>query len=76
MWVAGVEEEVVASEHHEDVEQDGCGRKQVQCHATFLETLEEARTHLHTNHEDKENQSEVLHEGEDFLRTCKAHVSG
>ena len=76
LWVAGVEEEVVASEHHKDVEQDGCSRKHVQRYTTFLETLEKARTHLHTNHEDKKDQSEVLHEGKDFLRTCKAHVSG
>ena len=76
LWVAGVEEEVIASEHHEDVEQDSCGRKQVQRHTTFLETLEEARTHLHTNHEDKEYQSEVLHEGKDFLRAREAHVAG
>ena len=74
--VAGVEEEVVASKHHGNVEQNhGCG-EQVERDAALAEALEEARSHLQTDAEDKEDEPEVLYEREDACGGCEADVSG
>ena len=73
--IAGVKKEVITSEHHQDVEQDGRSRQHIEGYTTFLKTLEETWTYLQTNHEDEENQSKVLYEGEDFFWTCKADMS-
>ena len=73
--VARIKEEIIATKHHEDVEQNSASRKHVECNTTFLETLEEARSYLETNHEDEEDQAEVLHECENFLWTGEANVA-
>ena len=73
--VARIKEEIIATKHHEDVEQNCASRKHVERNTTFLETLEEARSYLETNHEDEENQAEVLHESENCLWTGEANVA-
>jgi 3-phosphoglycerate kinase len=70
-----IKEEIIATKHHEDVEQNSASRKHVERNTTFLETLEEARSYLETNHEDEEDQAEVLHECENFLWTGEANVA-
>ena len=68
--VAGVEEDVVADEHHEDVERDGRGSEAVELHASLAKALEETWTHLQANHKDKEDEAEVLDECQDVRRCC------
>ena len=70
-----IKEEIIATKHHEDVEQNSASRKHVERNTTFLETLEETRSYLETNHEDEEDQAEVLHESENFLWTGEANVA-
>ena len=70
-----VKEQVVACKHYAYVEENGSCREQVEGDTTFLETLEETRAYLKTNHEDKENQSEVLHESQDVLGCCESHMT-
>ena len=65
--VAGIEEEIIACEHHTDIEEYRSRRQQVERHTAFLEAFEEARTYLQTDHKDKENESEVLYEGQNVL---------
>ena len=74
--VARVEENVIAGKHHQHVEKH-CGRGQkVKCHTAFLKALEEAWTHLQTDAEHKEDQSEILQEGKNRGRGCEADVAG
>ncbi len=72
--VAGVEEDKVTCEHDAHVQEDGCCGEQVERNAALLEALEEARTYLQTYHEDKEDKSEVLYEGEYFLGSRKTYM--
>ena len=58
--VGSVEENEVAGEHHEDIQQDGRRREKVQLESALSEALEEARPDLQTDHEDEKNQTEVL----------------
>ena len=73
--VAGVKEDEVAAEHHQDVEQDGSGSQPVELDALGAEALEETRSHLHTDHEYEEYQSEVLYESEDGGRGGEPNVT-
>ena len=65
MGISSVEEDVIASEHHEDIEQDGCCGKAVELDACRAETFKEARSHLQTDHEHEEHEAEVLNECQD-----------
>ena len=75
MGIAGVEENVVASEHHQDIKQNGRSSQQVQFYTRRSETLEEARSHLQTNHEDKQHEAEILNERKNADGSREADVS-
>lgn len=75
-WVAGVEEDVVAAEHHGHVEQHDAHGKEVERDAALAEALEEARPHLEAYHEDEEDEAEILQEREDVRRAGEPHVAG
>ena len=73
--VACVKENVVASEHHQHVENDGGCGETVERHTVFLETFKEAWSHLHADHEDEEDEAEVLAEIEDGDGGCEMDVA-
>ena len=74
--VAGVEEQEVAGEHHGDVQRNGRCGQQVKCYAALAEALEEARSHLQTDAEHKENQAQVLRKVQNVGRCREVNVTG
>ena len=64
MRVGGVEEKEIASKHHCNVEQYGHAGQNVECDTPLAETLKESRSDLQTNHEHKEDKSEVLNKSQ------------
>ena len=60
----------------EDIQQDYAHSQQVHSDASLLETFKEARTYLQAYAIDKQNQTEVLHEGQGGGCTGKTEMTG
>ena len=73
--VAGIEEDEVAGKHHEDVQQDASSGQPVELDARLAETFKETGAHLQANHEDEQDEAEVLNEGQDRGGGRQADVS-
>lgn len=72
--IVGVEEEIVATQHRQNVEYHHAPGHHVHLDTVLLERLEETRAHLQTDAVDEENQSEVLNEIKHFGRTGKTAI--
>ena len=70
-----VEEEIVACKHNAYVQQDSCGREQVERYTAFLEALKEAWTDLQTDAEHEQNKSEVLNKGHGVFGGGEANMA-
>ena len=70
-----VEEDIVACKHNAYVQQDSCGREQVERYTAFLEALKEAWTDLQTDAEHEQNKSEVLNKGHGVFGGSEANMA-
>ena len=60
--VARVEEDEIAGKHHCHIEQYSAYREHVERDTSLTETLKETRSHLKSNHEDKQDKTKILNE--------------
>ena len=74
--IRSVKKQIVATEHHGDVQQYRGGGQTVQRHTVLTETLKETGTYLQTDHEHKQYQTKVLTEIQNGLRGRKMNVTG
>ena len=60
--VTCIKEGIITAKHHQHIQHDGHGCQQIKFHPALAKTLKKAWTYLKTDTEDKEYQSEILHE--------------